>query len=65
MAVKGLEQFGVFSIFKIVIHLSFVIHILPAKCQLLSSTHYPVIDFSDLVDLWVIRIKKVYDPLRT
>ena len=26
---------------------------------------YHVIGFSDLVDLWVIKIKKAHDPLRT
>ena len=29
-----------------------------------QCSHLQVIEFSDLVDLWVIKIKKAYDPLR-
>ena len=32
---------------------------------LFSNISFHVIGFSGLTDLWVIKIKKVYDPLRT
>ena len=33
--------------------------------EYLQSNIHHVMGFSDLVDLWVIKIKKAYDPLRT